>query len=329
MYMTFYLKYRPQTVQDLDIESVRLGLKNILQSENIPHAFLFSGPKGTGKTSTARIVAKAINCEKRGDRKKEEFEPCNQCKTCISITDGANMDVIEIDAASNRGIEDIRILIESVKLAPSKAKAKVYIIDEAHMLTTEASNALLKTLEEPPSHVYFILATTNPEKIINTIKSRTFIINFTNATEEELKRSLERIIKKEKLVISDREIKQIINRAGGSFRDAVKILEIFSIDKNVLKNLLDFDEKLLLDLILKKNVEKSLVYLNESIKNGNTVNDILQKLVSLLRSRIIENKSESEIHLIELLLKSQELSKFSPIEELPLEMAVIKWCKIS
>src|SRR3990167_6143081 len=184
--MTFYLKYRPQTLVDLDSTPVRESLIKIVESKSIPHAFLFSGPKGTGKTSAARILAKIVNCE----NPPAGGEPCNICDQCISIAKGENLDVIELDAASHRGIDDIRALRDAVKLSPAKAKKKVYIIDEAHMLTTEASNALLKTLEEPPSHVVFILATTNPEKLIETIRSRAVNINFRKATPPELASSL-------------------------------------------------------------------------------------------------------------------------------------------
>ena len=164
---TYYLKYRPNKIKELDLKEVRESLNKIVKSGKISHAFLFSGPKGSGKTSAARIIAKIVNCERR---KKNQQEPCSRCEQCKSISQGANIDVIELDAASHRGIDDVRSLRDAVKLAPAKAPKKVYIIDEAHMLTTEASNALLKTLEEPPKHVMFILATTNPEKLIDTIK---------------------------------------------------------------------------------------------------------------------------------------------------------------
>src|SRR3972149_9928838 len=147
--MTLYLKYRPKNLDELDLVSVAESLKKIVKSGKIPHAFLFSGPKGTGKTSAARILAKIINCESKNP-------PCDKCEQCVSITKGSNLDVIEMDAASHRGIDDVRTLRDAVKLAPVSSKKKIYIIDEAHMLTTEASNALLKTLEEPPEHVMFI-----------------------------------------------------------------------------------------------------------------------------------------------------------------------------
>src|SRR3972149_7234623 len=161
--MTFYLKYRPQKLDELDLKDVRERLVNIVKSKKIPHALLFSGQKGSGKTSAARIIAKIVNCERR-NRKNPPADgvPCNKCDQCTSITNGNNIDVIELDAASHRGIDDIRTLREGVMLAPARAKKKVYIIDEAHMLTTEASNALLKTLEEPPSSTVFTLSTSNP-----------------------------------------------------------------------------------------------------------------------------------------------------------------------
>ena len=163
--MVFYRKYRPQKIDDLDSAAVRDTLHAVLQND-VSHAFLFTGPKGLGKTSTARIVAKVVNCERK---KKGSIEPCNECDQCVSITNGTNVDVLEIDAASNRGIDEIRELKEKIRLAPVAAHRKVYIIDEVHMLTTEAFNALLKTLEEPPSHAMFILCTTEAHKVPETI----------------------------------------------------------------------------------------------------------------------------------------------------------------
>ena len=219
--MTLYLKYRSQILDELDLQNVRESLKKIVAAKKIPHAFLFSGPKGTGKTSAARILAKVVNCEKP----QSWGEPCNNCYQCLSINKGDNLDCIEIDAASHRGIDDIRILRDGVKLVPAKAKIKIYIIDEAHMLTTEASNALLKTLEEPPKHVMFILATTNPEKLIDTIRSRCTQINFRKATSSEIIRSLKRVIKGEKLKTDENSLSIIASVSDGSFRDAIKILE--------------------------------------------------------------------------------------------------------
>jgi len=322
--MTYYLKYRPQTIDELDISSVRESLKNIVKSGEIPHSLLFLGPKGTGKTSTARILSKILNCESKLINK-----PCNKCEQCVSITNGTNMDVVEMDAASNRGIDDIRALRDVVKLSPSKAKAKIYIIDEAHMLTVEASNALLKTLEEPPSHVYFILATTNPEKLIETIRSRTVAINFTKATIEETKRSLQRIIKKEKLAIKDEELEAIVKMSKGSFRDAVKLLEQFTKDKNFLSSQKIFDVTKLTEFILNKNLKGSLDEIEKSIKNGVTVDVLLEDILKELQQKLLETNDKKLINLIEFILDSRGFDKFTPIEELPLQIAIFKWCNES
>src|SRR3989344_2078517 len=168
--MVFYRKYRPQTIEELDSEVVRDKLTNILSRPSSFHALLFTGPKGLGKTSAARIVAKVVNCEKLNQKqtaksRKLSVEPCNKCDQCVSITNGTNIDVLEIDGASNRGIDEIRDLREKIRLSPFQALKKVYIIDEVHMLTTEAFNALLKTLEEHPNPVIFILCTTDPQKV--------------------------------------------------------------------------------------------------------------------------------------------------------------------
>ncbi len=194
--MVFYRKYRPQNINELDSQDVRERLVSVLSKDNV-HAMLFTGPKGLGKTSTARIVAKVLNCESLTEkgRKAGKLEPCNKCDQCISISNGSNIDVLEIDGASNRGIDEIRDLREKIKLSSARANKKVYIIDEVHMLTTEAFNALLKTLEEPPSHVVFILCTTEPHKVPATIASRCFQISFKKATDEELTRALLRISK--------------------------------------------------------------------------------------------------------------------------------------
>src|SRR3989338_1878503 len=218
----FYRKYRPQKFTDIvgQDHTVKTLLAQ-LTSGNIGHDYLFAGPKGTGKTSTARIFAKAVNCQgigssKLGSSKKPKNytlnpknlvtkygEPCNKCISCLSITDGSNLDLIEIDAASNRLIDDVRDLREKIKLAPVSARYKVYIVDEVHMLVEEAFNALLKTLEEPPAHAIFILCTTEPGKLPATIVSRVQRFNFKRASEKELVAAVEKVTKKEDIKIDD------------------------------------------------------------------------------------------------------------------------------
>ena len=234
--MVYYGKYRPQTISDLDLFYVREKLSAILSSKEIPHAFLFTGSKGLGKTSSARILAKAINCTERvssnlqlASSKKQEarsqepisIEPCNKCDVCVSITNGSNIDVLEIDAASNGGVEEMRTLRERVKFASSTLKKKVYIIDEVHMLSTGAFNALLKTLEEPPSHVVFVLATTELHKLPATVVSRTFQVQFEKPSQDELIHSLKRIVTGEKLKVNDEVLTEIYKVAEGSFRDGL------------------------------------------------------------------------------------------------------------
>lgn len=318
--MTLYLKYRPQTINEIDITTVRESLTNILKSGNIAHAFLFSGPRGIGKTSLARILAKAINCEKLS----KDNEPCNSCSKCTSITNSNNIDVIEMDAASNRGIDDIRNLRDQVKLAPSSSKAKVYIIDECHMLTTEASNALLKTLEEPPSHVYFILATTNPEKLPETVKSRVTLIQFSKATDDEILRCLKRVVEGEKLKISEPDLTKIVKISKGSFRDAVKTLERYSVDSSFLNQNQNSDISNLVELIVNKELDKAL----EIVKKSNNIENLTDQIIENLHQRILVSKSKELIPLIEFILTSKDMVRYSPIEELPLELSLIKWCKI-
>ncbi|KKR86337.1 MAG: polymerase III gamma and tau protein [Candidatus Woesebacteria bacterium GW2011_GWB1_41_10] len=321
--MTLYLKYRPKNLDELDSESVRESLKKIFSSGEIPHAFLFAGPKGIGKTSAARIMAMILNCETKKT-------PCGKCEQCASIINGSNIDVIELDAASHRGIDDIRALREVVKLSPAKAKKKVYIIDEAHMLTTEASNALLKTLEEPPSHVVFVLATTNPEKLIGTIKSRTTEIIFKKADLKEIEHSLERAIKGEKIKIDKETVGMIASRANGSFRDAVKILEQWTLEgKAFLGRTLSSDVVDFAELLINHNREVLLSDIKKRVDAGLSIEDFIKDILLNLQDRLLTRAGDKKevISLIELMLEASKQISDSPIEELPLEIAVIKWCQ--
>ncbi|MFA7115371.1 MAG: DNA polymerase III subunit gamma/tau, partial [Candidatus Omnitrophota bacterium] len=220
-YQAFALKYRPKNFSEvIGQRHVVTALKTAIEKNHIHHAYLFSGPRGCGKTSMARIFAKSLNCVNG-----PTITPCGKCPSCLEIAKGMALDVIEIDGASNRGIDDIRSLRENVKLSPIGAKYKVYIIDEVHQITSDGFNALLKTLEEPPSHVKFIFATTHPQKIIPTILSRCQKFQFTLLLLEDIVTKLKIITKSEKLQIPDSLLYAIARSAGGSIRDAESLLD--------------------------------------------------------------------------------------------------------
>lgn len=223
MSLVLYRKYRSQTFNELvGQEHIASILRNAVSQGQIAHAYLFHGPRGLGKTSTARILAKAVNCSQL----QPDGNPCDKCKSCIAIQEGKFLDLIEIDAASNRGIDQIRELKERIEFSPSEGKYKVYIIDEVHMLTTEAFNALLKTLEEPPGHAIMILATTEVHKIPATILSRCQRFDFRLGSESDLKLLLDGVLKKEDVKIDPKAMDLIIDNARGSYRDALSLLDV-------------------------------------------------------------------------------------------------------
>ncbi|MEI7941650.1 MAG: DNA polymerase III subunit gamma/tau [Candidatus Riflemargulisbacteria bacterium] len=222
-YISLYRKYRSQTFSDLvEQEAVIRTLQNAIKFDRIAQSYIFAGPRGTGKTSVARIFAKTLNCLKLD---KEKAEPCNECDNCKQITSGTHMDVIEIDAASHTGVDNIRDLIEKANFLPSIGKWKIYIIDETHMLSNSAFNALLKTIEEPPAHVIFILATTDPHKILSTIQSRCQRLDFSKISQSAIVKRIEDILKEEKMQITEEAIKLIAKYSGGHMRDALSITD--------------------------------------------------------------------------------------------------------
>lgn len=223
-HIALYRAWRPQSFQDMvGQQHIIRTLQNAIREQRVSHAYLFSGPRGTGKTSAAKILAKAVNCEKG-----PAPEPCNECETCKRIAAGAVMDVLEIDAASNRGVEEIRDLREKIKYAPTEVRRKVYIIDEVHMLTTEAFNALLKTLEEPPEHAMFILATTEPHKLPATIISRCQRFDFRRVSLEEQTARLTEICREEKIEAEENALQYIARLSDGGMRDALSVLDQIS-----------------------------------------------------------------------------------------------------
>jgi DNA polymerase-3 subunit gamma/tau len=343
----FTSKYRPQKIEELDLIAIREGLGKVLKSGKIPHAFLFAGPRGTGKTSAARIIAKAVNCLEKV--KKKDFEPCNQCDQCLSITAGTNIDVLEIDAASNRGIDDIRDLREKIKLAPARAQYKVYIIDEVHMLTTEAFNALLKTLEEPPEHAIFILCTTAPEKLPETIISRCLRFNFKRPTIKEITEKLEKIAEEEKLKVEKQALIEIARGVDGSFRDANKVLEQASFEskeinletvREVLGQAVGFEPKKLIGLLANREIKAAVEEISRLTEAGANLRFYLEQFLDELRALLlrsygveIDGQETEEIdlsneeikELIHLFSRAVIELKEAVIPQLPIELAVIEW----
>lgn len=292
-YIALYRKWRPGTFKDLvGQEHISRTLSNAINTGRIGHAYLFSGPRGTGKTSTAKILAKALNCE-HGPTP----EPCGKCRACQKINDGSSMDVFEIDAASNRGIDEIRDLRETVKFAPVDGRYKVYIIDEVHMLTTEAFNALLKTLEEPPAHVVFILATTEAHKVPPTIQSRCQRYDFKRITVEEIRGRLETVTTEMGLKVEPEALNMIAIQADGGLRDALSLLdqcsaladgELTAARVRQTLGLIGHDWIYkLTEAIYAHKSQKALAVLADLLRDGKDLKQVLTELSLHLRSLMI------------------------------------------
>jgi len=298
MSLVLYRKYRPQSFSEIiGQEHVVKTLTNAISSETISHAYLFSGPRGTGKTTIARLLAKAVNCE---NRKKGEFEPCNKCSSCDEIVRGRAMDLIEIDAASHRGIDDIRELKDGIRFSPTKSKYKVFILDEAHQLSKDASNALLKTLEEPPAHAIFVLATTEIHKMISTIISRCQRFDFRKSTLPEIIKRLLILSKKENIKIGEPVLELIALNSSGAMRDAEGLLNQVAILYEGSKNEIKVEDiKDLLGLVETEMVSKftgflsekktfeAIHYLNEIGEKGLDLEEFSKSLINYLRKGLI------------------------------------------
>ncbi|MDD4153846.1 MAG: DNA polymerase III subunit gamma/tau [Bacilli bacterium] len=321
-YKALYRTYRPQTFSEVAGQKhIVRTIQNALASNKIAHAYLFCGPRGTGKTSMAKLFAKALNCE-------EGFgHQCNKCDNCHSVTDGSHPDVIEIDAASNNGVEEVRDLIEKVKYLPIKGKYKVYIIDEVHMMTSGAFNALLKTLEEPPAHVVFILATTEPHKVLPTIVSRCQRYDFTKVEDDAIREKMVEILNLENIQYDIPAINAIIDLADGGVRDALSILEhvlayagttIKAKDVYDLFGLASTKEKLdLIKGIVSGNVKDVLKRMESFIASGIDIKRLTSNLLDLLKDALIYKNTEEPILLSVLTEKDVlELTKLLDIDRL-------------
>jgi DNA polymerase-3 subunit gamma/tau len=306
-YIVLARKWRPQRFAEvIGQDHITRTLANVIHQKRIAHAYLFVGPRGVGKTSLARILAKALNCEKG-----PLIDPCQKCTSCKDVTEGKSLDVLEIDGASNRGIEEIRQLRENIRFSPVHGKFRIYIIDEIHMLTTEAFNALLKTLEEPPAHVKFIFATTAPQRLPLTILSRCQRFNFRLISVKEIIGQLKKIVKKENISVSDEALYQIAREAQGSMRDAESILDqliafggkkieekdVFLLMGHVSKDI--FSK--FMETVITKNLPSAISHFNRIMDKGESPQQLLTDILEYLRNLLfikLGKEGESQLDII-------------------------------
>ncbi len=320
MYQALYRKYRPQTLEEIEGQDTIVKiLRNTIENNKINHAYLFNGPRGTGKTSIAKIFAKMVNCE--------NLIKNNPCGKCISCVQKNNTDIIEIDAASNNGVDEIRELRNKVNLVPAYGKYKVYIIDEVHMLTTGAFNALLKTLEEPPAHIIFILATTEPHKIPETILSRCQRLDFKKISENSIIKKLKEIAKKEKITIEEEAIKEIARLSDGGLRDSIGMLDqvnSYAESKIIVKDIHEIngtitpeDLKELIELIQENRITeifKKIDYYNECGKN---FAKLTEEIINFLRNILLIKEAKEYFNEINSnIIIYEEISKKIKLEEI-------------
>ena len=355
MAQSLYRTYRPQTFDEvIGQEHITVLLKNAVAKNKITHSYLFVGPRGLGKTSVARIFAKALNCE----NVSKDGNPCNQCANCNSITAGNFFDLIEIDAASNRGIDQIRELKERIAYQPTQGRVKVYIIDEVHMLTTEAFNALLKTLEEPPKHAIFILATTESYKLPATIVSRCQKYDFRLGSQEMLTDCLTNVLKSEKREMSEDAIRLLVEQATGSYRDLLSLTDVVlsgftdtevEISDNVVRQTLGIPDNTMvyyfLDHLIKGDYKKTFDMLDEVYQKGVSIQQFIYSVISIFkqvlvdktisgaykRSSIVEDfsflENLSDVVLFKILkgfLDVEQNIKNSPVPTLPIEILIFE-----
>lgn len=346
--VVFYRKYRPFKLSEVvGQEPIITTLKNALKQGRIAHAYLFAGPRGTGKTSVARILAGSLNCR---ENRETMGEPCGLCDSCRAVLGGNYFDLIEIDAASNRGIDEIRNLRETVHYPPQQGRFKIYVLDEAHMLTEHAFNAFLKTLEEPPAHIVFILCTTEPHKIPLTIISRTQRFDFKLADLNTVVTHLAKIAALENLSIDKQALQLIGELANGSFRDGLMFLEKvaaaeipqertlsssagFDLEyvRRVLGLMNEKDAEDLINLITQKDTNSALILLNDLIERGINVEHLIKTMVRFLRKDLICGLGKLELRekmeLLKLLVAASRETRLSPVAHLPLELAILEYCQ--
>jgi len=334
--VSFYRKYRPQNFNNLvGQDHIRSTILNALLEGHPAHAYLFCGPRGTGKTSTARLVAKALNCLKLD----EHGEPCDECDLCTTIREGTLIDLVEIDAASNRGIDEIRDLKDKINFAPTRAKNKVYIIDEVHMLTKEAFNALLKTLEEPPEHVYFILATTEAHKVPETIISRCQRFDFKRITQKTLVTRLMYIAQLENIEVEPDAVDAIARTSEGGLRDAIGLLEQLTMDGKLtferVRDVLGISGKTAFEALFghleSKNIQAALLEIHNLYAEGTDLVQFTKDFLEYLRGKLMEATEGNSVEEIHNLLRTinhfhnaYDKLKTATIPQLPLEIAILE-----
>ncbi len=363
MSLVLYRKYRPAKFKDVVGQNhVVRTITSAISSGDISHAYLFSGPRGTGKTTIARLLAKAVNCERN-----DSYEPCNKCSSCIDFNNSQAFDLVEVDAASRTGVEDVREILDAARTSPSKSKCKIFIIDEVHMLSKSAFNALLKTLEEPPAHVIFVLATTEVHKVLPTILSRAQRFDFKKLTLLEILQKLKLIVKKEDLKTERGALELVAINADGSIRDAESMLgQVITFAGNDKKITLDEVRQVLgmvdinlvmkfVDILADKKISQGLSFINKLANEGRDLVQFNNSLVGYLR-RLLFLKVDQDLsdlaaedltreqlkvvlkqsqkfsldelsNLINNFIEAEREIKHSSLPQIPLELSIVNICR--